>query len=67
MPLEVADELDAGIREYVWMPQLVLLVGAILAMLELTGSDSEVPFCTTRNWNERGVVLDVPRYVTSRI
>ncbi len=30
-------------------------------------SDAEVPFCTTRNSNERGVVSGVPRYMTSRV
>ena len=66
MQLDVASELDAGSSEYVWMPQL-LLVGEILAALELTDSDSEVPFCTIIYSKERGVLLDVPRYVTSRI
>ena len=67
MQLDVASELDAGRSEYVWMPQLLLLVGARLAKLELTVAESEVPFCTIRYWKERGVLLDVPRYVTSRI
>ena len=49
------------------MPQLLVLVEERLATLELTGAESEVPFCTIRYWKERGVLLDVPRYVTSRI
>ena len=48
MQLDVASELDAGRSEYVWMPQLLLLVGARLAKLELTVAESEVPFCTIR-------------------
>lgn len=70
MPFEIAVEaagvLEAGIREYVWMPKLVL-VAEMLVPVTLVLAGAEVPFCTTRNWNESGVVSDVPRYVTSRV
>ena len=43
----------------------LVFVGETVVPLAL--SEAEVPFCTTRNSNERGVVSGVPRYMTLRV